>query len=41
MAGPTDRQTNREADGWMIGQTPMQQREDAKDNSMDIIVEKS
>ena len=27
-------------DGWMIGRTPTKQREDAKDDSMDMIVEK-
>ena len=44
MAGPTNRQTNRatacQMDGWMIGRTPAKQREDAKDDSMDTIVEK-
>ena len=44
MAGPTNRQTNRatacQMDGWMIGRTPTKQREDAKDDSMDMIVEK-
>ena len=32
--GPTDRQPNRE----MKGRTAMQRREDAKDDSMDIIL---
>ena len=42
MAGPTNRQTNRatacQMDGWMIGRT--KQREDVKDDSMEMIVEK-
>ena len=44
MAGPTNIQTNRatacQMDGWMIGRTPTKQREDAKDDSMDMIVKK-
>ena len=44
MAGPTNRQTDRatacQMDGWMIGRMPTKQREDAKDDSMNMIVEK-
>ena len=42
MDGETDgqRAKQREFVKWMKGRTPMQRREDAKDDSMEMIIEK-